>query len=166
MKVKHKRMAAVLLLFAMLVGVIPAAMASDTAQLGAESAVEERPIASGSESVENAAYASEGTEEDVPRSMDGETLTRDEDLLRSAEKASGGLLQSIRAMLASRASSNGTMGKSNCVSFAAYTSPTWYCNRYAADGSHAYGHYYYCSTISYHTINGEWGYCIERATRS
>jgi hypothetical protein len=79
-------------------------------------------------------------------SDDGETLTRTEIMPVSASSA--------------------TMSKSDCVEFSAYTSPSWHCNRYSTNGSHSYGHYYYCSAIAYHTIDGQLSYCIERATRS
>ena len=85
---------------------------------------------------------------EAPTSMDGETLTRtDNDGLMLL----GG---------------GGTMGKSTCVTFAAYQSARWKCHRYEVDGSHSYGHYFYTSEIAYHTIDGVDSYCIERATRS
>jgi uncharacterized surface anchored protein len=58
------------------------------------------------------------------------------------------------------------MSKSDCVEFSAYTSPSWHCNRYSTNGSHSYGHYYYCSAIAYHTIDGQLSYCIEPNTTS
>lgn len=58
------------------------------------------------------------------------------------------------------------MGKSTCVDFGGYTSPYWYCNRYYSEGTHVYGHYYYATTISYHTVDGVEAYCIEPNTSS
>ena len=83
-----------------------------------------------------------------PTSMDGETLTR---MNNDGIMLLGG---------------GGTMGKSTCVTFAAYQSARWKCHRYEVDGSHSYGHYFYTSEIAYHTIDGIDSYCIERATRS
>ena len=60
----------------------------------------------------------------------------------------------------------GTMGKSTCVTFAAYQSARWKCHRYEVDGSHSYGHYFYTSEIAYHTIDGVDSYCIEPNTTS
>ena len=87
-------------------------------------------------------------EAETPTSMDGETLTRTD---------------SDGVMLLG---GGGTMGKSTCVTFAAYQSARWKCHRYEVDGSHSYGHYFYTSEIAYHTIDGVDSYCIERATRS
>ena len=58
------------------------------------------------------------------------------------------------------------MGKSTCVTFAAYQSARWKCHRYEVDGSHSYGHYFYTSEIAYHTIDGVDSYCIEPNTTS
>ena len=60
----------------------------------------------------------------------------------------------------------GTMGKSTCVTFAAYQSGRWKCHRYEVDGSHSYGHYFYTSEIAYHTIDGVDAYCVEPNTSS
>ena len=60
----------------------------------------------------------------------------------------------------------GTMGKSTCVTFAAYQSARWKCHRYEVDGSHSYGHYFYTSEIAYHTIDGVDSFCIEPNTTS
>ena len=88
------------------------------------------------------------TEIEAPTSMDGETLTRTDN---------GGIML---------LGGGGTMGKSTCVTFAAYQSARWKCHRYEVDGTHSYGHYFYTSEIAYHTIDGADSYCIERATRS
>lgn len=72
------------------------------------------------------------TDGEAPTSMDGETLTRvDNDGLMLL----GG---------------GDTMGKSTCVTFAAYQSARWKCHRYEVDGSHSYGHYFYTNEIAYH----------------
>ena len=60
----------------------------------------------------------------------------------------------------------GTMGKSTCVTFAAYQSARWKCHRYEVDGSHSYGHYLYTSEIAYRTIDGVDSFCIEPNTSS
>ena len=83
-----------------------------------------------------------------PRSDDGAPLTRNQIMLFAA------------------AGSSATVGKSTCVSFPEYVSPYWYCNRYYTDGTHKYGHYFYASTISYHTVDGEYAFCIEPNTSS
>lgn len=173
MKIKHKRILALLLLAAMVIGVAPSVLAvGDSTASNAESAVEsnEEPAgtqeASSAETDEPRIAPPEATEltpvegdngdDDIPRSMDGETLTRDEELL--AGTPSGISLFA--------ANSTGTVSKSTCVNFAQYQSPTWYCNRYYTEGSHSYGHYFYASTIAYHAVNGERAYCIEPNTTS
>ena len=88
------------------------------------------------------------TDDEAPTSMDGETLTR---MNNDGIMLLGG---------------GGTMGKSTCVTFAAYQSVRWKCHRYEVDGSHSFGHHFYTSEIAYHTIDGVDSYCIERATRS
>lgn len=84
----------------------------------------------------------------APRSDDGAPLTRNQIMLFAA------------------AGSSATVGKSTCVSFPEYVSPYWYCNRYYTDGTHKYGHYFYAGTISYHTVDGEYAFCIEPNTSS
>lgn len=88
------------------------------------------------------------TEIEAPTSMDGETLTRTDN---------GGIML---------LGGGGTMGKSTCVTSAAYQSSRWKCHRYEVDGSHSYGHYFYTSEIAYHTIDGVDAYCIEPNTSS
>jgi len=85
---------------------------------------------------------------EAPTSMDGETLTRTDN---------GGIML---------LGGGGTMGKSTCVTFAAYQSSRWKCHRYEVDGSHSYGHYFYTSEIAYHTIDGVDSFCIEPNTSS
>ena len=86
-------------------------------------------------------------------SDDGQELTREEGL-------------PLYPFISLFASNTATIGKSTCVNFPAYTSPYWYCNRYYTDGVHSYGHYFYAATMSYHTINGSYAYCIEPNTSS
>ena len=106
------------------------------------------PIQSILESDELADDSEVDTEIEAPTSMDGETLTRTDN---------GGIML---------LGGGGTMGKSTCVTFAAYQSARWKCHRYEVDGSHSYGHYFYTSEIAYHTIDGVDSYCIEPNTTS
>ena len=161
----YKRLFALLLVLALVVGIIPSALADNEPDISAaestkESLVESQkeadpvispPIQSISESDE-AAEEPEDSEStldyEAPTSMDGETLTRtDNDGLMLLD---GG----------------GTMEKSTCVTFAAYQSGRWKCHRYEVDGSHSYGHYFYTSEIAYHTIDGVDSFCIEPNTSS
>ena len=164
-KVKiHKRFFALLLVFALVIGLLPSVLADNEPDISAAESAEEALVESQSEESpaiapptqsileSDEAVESSETETDdkaeTPISMDGETLTRtDNDGLMLL----GG---------------GGTMGKSTCVTFAAYQSARWKCHRYEVDGSHSYGHYFYTSEIAYHTIDGVDSYCIERATRS
>ena len=160
---KHKqtrRLFALLLVLALVIGLLPSVLADNepsTAEAAEETLVDSQseespaiapPTQSILESDESVEDSEVETEEESPTSMDGETLTRmDNDGLMLL----GG---------------GGTMGKSTCVTFAAYQSARWKCHRYEVDGSHSYGHYFYTSEIAYHTIDGVDSYCIERATRS
>ena len=162
---KHKqtrRLFALLLVFALVIGLLPSVLADNEPSM-ADSAVEtlvdsqpeESPaIAPPTQSILESDEAVESSEAQIddeaemPTSMDGETLTR---------------MDSDGLMLLG---GGGTMGKSTCVTFAAYQSARWKCHRYEVDGSHSYGHYFYTSEIAYHTIDGVDSYCIERATRS
>ncbi len=164
---KHKqtrRLFALLLVFALVIGLLPSVLADNEPDISAaesaeETLVESQPEESPAiapptqsileldEAVESSAAAIDG-EGETPTSMDGETLTRtDNDGLMLL----GG---------------GGTMGKSTCVTFAAYQSARWKCHRYEVDGSHSYGHYFYTSEIAYHTIDGMDSYCIEPNTTS
>ncbi len=156
---------ALLLLAALLVGILPVALASDDTGGSALAAADDAKSTSMEESdavesipeeptpdkvVESDAdisqYGQYESEDGEPLSDDGHPLSRRQvALLRAASAA---------------------VGKSTCVNFSGYTSPSWHCNRYYTDGTHAYGHYYYCATISYHTIDGEYCYCIEPNTSS
>lgn len=173
MKIKHKRILALLLLAAMVIGIAPSVLAvGDSAASSAEPAVESSGESAGTQGASSAETNEpriappEATEltpveedtgdDDVPRSEDGETLTRDEELLAP----------SLLGISLFAANSTGTVSKSTCVNFAQYQSPTWYCNRYYTEGSHSYGHYFYASTIAYHAVNGERAYCIEPNTTS
>lgn len=85
-------------------------------------------------------------DDDVPRSDDGETLTRAEELFGAEAPAI-----TVRGPLQAKAKAagdpvSGSMTKSTCVDFAEYESPTWYCNRYYTEGTHIYGHYFYASS--------------------
>ena len=156
----HKRLFALLLVFAMVIGLLPSVLADNepstaesTAETLEESPQEESPaIAPPTQSILESDEAVEDseveTEIEAPTSMDGETLTRMDN---------GGVML---------LGGGGTMDKSTCVTFAAYQSGRWKCHRYEVDGSHSYGHYFYTSEIAYHTIDGVDSYCIERATRS
>ena len=156
----HKRLFALLLVLALVIGLLPSVLADNepsTAESTAETLVDSQPeesptIAPPTQSILELDEAAEDyeveTEDEMPTSMDGETLTRMDN---------GGVML---------LGGGGTMGKSTCVTFAAYQSARWKCHRYEVDGSHSYGHYFYTSEIAYHTIDGVDSYCIERATRS
>ena len=141
-------------------GGLPSVLADNdpsTAESAEETLVESQPeespaISPPTQSILESDEAAEDSEVDAenetPTSMDGETLTR---------------MDNDGVMLLG---GGGTMGKSTCVTFAAYQSARWKCHRYEVDGSHSYGHYFYTSESAYHTIDGVDSYCIERATRS
>ena len=139
----HKRLFALLLVFALVIGLLPSVLADNepsTAESAKESLVDSQsetepvispPIQSILESDELADDSEVDTEIEAPTSMDGETLTRMDN---------GGVML---------LGGGGTMGKSTCVTFAAYQSARWKCHRYEVDGSHSYGHYFYTSEIAY-----------------
>ena len=160
----HKRLFALLLVFALVICLLPSVLADNEPDISVAESAEETLVDSQSEespaivpptqSILESDEAVESSEADIdgegemPTSMDGETLTRtDNDGLMLL----GG---------------GGTMGKSTCVTFAAYQSARWKCHRYEVDGSHSYGHYFYTSEIAYHTIDGVDSYCIEPNTTS
>ena len=121
---KHKqtrRLLALLLVFALVIGLLPSVLADNdpsTAESAEETLVESQPeeslvILPPTQSILESDEAVEGSpaetddEAEMPTSMDGETLTRvDNDGLMLL----GG---------------GGTMGKSTCVTFAAYQSARW-----------------------------------------
>ena len=156
----HKRLFALLLVFALVIGLLPSVLADNepstaesTAETLEESPQEESPaIAPPTQSILESDEAVEDseveTEDEAPTSMDGETLTR---MNNDGIMLLGG---------------GGTMGKSTCVTFAANQSGHWKCHRYEVDGSHSYGHYFYTSEIAYHTIDGVDSFCIEPNTSS
>ena len=163
MKYKRtRRLFALLLVLALVIGIIPSALADNEPDISvAESAKEalvdfqsedeptiSPPIQSRSESDEAAEDSEIEPAYEEPTSMDGETLTRMDN---------GGIML---------LGGGGTMGKSTCVTFAAYQSGRWKCHRYEVDGSHSYGHYFYTSEIAYHTIDGVDSFCIEPNTTS
>ena len=162
---KHKtwvRFLSLFLLVALLVGIVPSVLAASSADATASVAeaseseqTEETDIAPQISPPEQTELEPVG-DDDVPRSEDGETLTRDEELLAP----------SLLGISLFAANSTGTVSKSTCVNFAQYQSLTWYCNRYYSEGSHSYGHYFYASTIAYHAVDGERCYCIEPNTTS
>ena len=153
---KHKqtrRLFALLLVFALVIGLLPSVLADNEpsmADSAAETLVDSQPeespaITPPTQSIlesDEAVESSETETDDMPTSMDGETLTRTND---DGIMLLGG---------------GGTMGKSTCVTFAAYQSARWKCHRYEVDGSHSYGHYFYTSEIAYHTIDGVDSFCI------
>ena len=147
------RVLALLMLAALLIGSVPFATAVD---MQIDSAMESVEGVSITTKDEESALPSQsvqaGTKNIEPSDMNGETLTRH-------VVSSGGLRRA-------RAASNGTVGKSTCVEFSSYTSPYWYCNRYDTLGTHVYGHYYNCAVIAYHTVDGQYAYCIEPNTAS
>lgn len=165
-KVKiHKRLFALQLVFALIVGMIPNALADNESDISAAESTKEALVDFQSEAepiisppMQSILESDEATEEtedsestmdyEAPTSMDGETLTRMDN---------GGVML---------LGGGGTMGKSTCVTFAAYQSGRWKCHRYEVDGSHSYGHYFYTSEIAYHTIDGVDSYCIEPNTTS
>ena len=163
------RMIALLLLLAVLLGMLPAVFAADmedsaapesvldssAADAEAVSSFEEDSVPEDYDSIAENSASDDAQEDDDswdfdddwdgPCSDDGAPLTRNE---------------------VAACASAAAMGKTDCVTFPQYTSPTWYCNRYYTDGTHKYGHYFYASAIAYHSMDDEPAYCIERATRS
>ena len=166
MKIRnHKRLFALLLVLALVVGMIPSALADNEPDISAAESTKESLVDSMTEAepvisppmqsiIESDEAAEEAEDSEIepayeaPTSMDGETLTRMDN---------GGIML---------LGGGGTMGKSTCVTFAAYQSGRWKCHRYEVDGSHSYGHYFYTSEIAYHTIDGVDLFCIEPNTSS
>ena len=153
------------MVFALIVGIIPSALADNAPDISAAESTKEALVDFQSEAepiisppMQSILETDEATEEtedsestmeyEAPTSMDGETLTR---------MGNDGLML---------LGGGGIMGKSTCVTFAAYQSARWKCHRYEVDGSHSYGHYFYTSEIAYHTIDGADSYCIEPNTTS
>ena len=165
-KVKiHKRLFALLLVFALIIGMIPSALADNEPDISAAESTKESLVDFQSEAepiisppMQSILESDEAAEEpgdseteqayEAPTSMDGEPLTRTDN---------GGVML---------LGGGGTMGKSTCVTFSAYQSGRWKCHRYEVDGSHSYGHYFYTSEIAYHTIDGVDSFCIEPNTSS
>jgi hypothetical protein len=136
------RALALLLLLALMVSAVPAVFAAeDTEPTVAEAALEQEATEEApEEEPEEEPDEIEEPEPTTPLGEDGEALTR----------------MDIMPIAAS-----GLMGKSTCVDFAQYTSSRWYCNRYHTTGSHSGGHYFYATSIAYHTVDGELTYCVE-----
>ena len=157
-----RRLFALLLVFALIVGIIPSALADNEPDISAAKSTKESLVDSQSEEepiisppIQSILETDETVEDseteaayEAPTSMDGETLTRTDN---------GGVML---------LGGGGTMGKSTCVTFSAYQSSRWKCHRYEVDGSHSYGHYFYTSEIAYHTIDGVDSFCIEPNTSS
>ena len=173
------RFLALFLLIAIAVGAIPAVLAANADEKGSaeEGSTQEEQVKPEEKEMESKpsseetdpakpgeASTGDGDDDDVPRSMDGETLTRDETLFPPGESSTP--VRRSKGPLLRATASTGTVGKSTCVEFDGYTSPYWYCNRYYTEGSHVYGHYFYAATISYHTVDGVDAYCIEPNTQS
>ena len=129
-----RRLFALLLVFALIVGMIPSALADNEPDISAAESAKKSlvdfqseaepiispPMQSILESDELADDSEVDAEIEAPTSMDGETLTRTDN---------GGVML---------LGGGGTMGKSTCVTFAAYQSGRWKCHRYEVDGSHGY----------------------------
>lgn len=167
-----------LLLVAIVFGLVPAAFASDEASeieppmqpSSAEEAIleDDEPV---SEPEQSTIETDEPEDESVPDDLEPEDSGEDDnwdfdDDWDGPRSDDGAPLTRNQIMLFAAAGSSATVGKSICVSFPEYVSPYWYCNRYYTDGTHKYGHYFYASTISYHTVDGEYVFCIEPNTSS
>ena len=148
------RILALLLLGAMMIGFIPAVIATDSAEASVvepgetETSTAEQVEPEAPPSPEPAGETPEETSEetinesDVPLSMDGFPL--------------------VRAFFNPRMrAATGTMSKSLCTYVYNYISPYWYCNQHYTGTGHTGAHYFYCETIAYHEINGVVAYCIE-----
>lgn len=148
------RILALLLLGAIVIGFIPAVMATDSAESSAvepgepESSSAEQTAPEATPSPEPVEATAEEpseetvTESDEPLSMDGFPL--------------------VRAFFNPRMrAATGTMDKSLCTYVYSYTSPYWYCNQHYTGTGHTGAHYFYCETIAYHEIDGVVAYCIE-----
>lgn len=174
-----------LLLVAIVIGLIPAVFASDEASeieppiqpSSDEEAIVDIPVPTAEP--EPSAIEDEGIPlepDDDPDDWEGDDLDEDDiapdddwdfdDDWDGPRSDDGAPLTRNQIMLFAAAGSSATIGKSTCVSFPEYVSPYWYCNRYYTDGTHKYGHYFYASTISYHTVDGEYAFCVEPNTSS
>ena len=163
------RMIALLLLLAVLLGLLPAVFAADmedsagTGSVLDSSAVDAKAVSSFEEDSLPEDYDSisvDSSLEDVQE--DDDSWDFDDDWDGPCSDDGAPLTRNEVAACASATA----IGKTDCVTFPQYTSPTWYCNRYYTDGTHKYGHYFYASAIAYHSMDDEPAYCIERATRS
>ena len=129
-----RRLFALLLVFALIVGMIPSALADNEPDISAAESARESLVDFQSEAepiisppIQSILELDEAADDfetepayEAPTSMDGETLTRTDN---------GGVML---------LGDGGTMGKSTCVTFAAYQSARWKCHRYEVDGSHGY----------------------------
>lgn len=156
------RMIALLLLLAVLLGLIPAVFAADMQDSAAtESVLDSSAVdAESVSSIDEDLVEEDRTSEAVPVEDDSWDFDNDWDGPCSDDGA-----PLTRNEVAACASAT-AIGKTDCVTFPQYTSPTWYCNRYYTDGTHKYGHYFYASVIAYHSMDDEPAYCIEPNTAS
>lgn len=148
------RILALLLLGAMVIGFIPAVMATDSA---VDSTIEpEEAESSTEEQTEPEATPSPEPESETPEEPSEETVTE------SDEALSMDGFPLVRAFFNPRMrATTGTMSKSLCTYVYSYTSPYWYCNQHYTGTGHTGAHYFYCETIAYHEIDGVVAYCIE-----
>lgn len=163
------RMIALLLLLAVLLGMLPAVFAADmedsagTGSVLDSSAVDAKAVSSFEEDFLPEDYDSisvDSSLEDVQE--DDDSWDFDDDWDGPCSDDGAPLTRNEVAACASATA----IGKTDCVIFPQYTSPTWYCNRYYTDGTHKYGHYFYASAIAYHSMDDEPAYCIEPNTTS
>lgn len=141
-----------LLLLAVLLGMLPAVFAADMEDSAAPESVLDSSAA-------DAEAVSSAEEDSLPEDYDSisvdsslEDAQEDDDSWDFDDDWDGPCGDDgaplTRNEVAACASAT-AMGKTDCVTFPQYTSPTWYCNRYYTDGTHKYGHYFYASAIAY-----------------
>lgn len=163
------RMIALLLLLAVLLGLIPTVFAADmedsagTGSVLDSSAVDAKAVSSFEEDSLPEDYDSISVDSSLEDAQeDDDSWDFDDDWDGPCSDDGAPLTRNEVAACASATA----IGKTDCVTFPQYTSPTWYCNRYYTDGTHKYGHYFYASAIAYHSMDGEPAYCIEPNTTS
>ena len=132
------RILALLLLGTMMIGFIPAVMATDSAE---SSAVELGEAESST---------AEQTEPEVPLSPEPESETpeepSEETVTESDEALSMDGFPLVRAFFNPRMrAATGTMSKSLCTYVYSYTSPFWYCNQHYTGTGHTGAHYFYAA---------------------
>lgn len=163
------RMIALLLLLAVLLGMLPAVFAADmedsagTGSVLDSSAVDAEAVSSFEEDSLPEDYDSISVDSSLEDAQeDDDSWDFDDDWDGPCSDDGAPLTRNEVAACASATA----IGKTDCVTFPQYTSPTWYCNRYYTDGTHKYGHYFYASAIAYHSMDDEPAYCIEPNTTS